>query len=132
MDFSVTTPAILFPATSLILLAYTAKLIHLGSLVRALKNKFQQQQQPGLLKEMENLKKRIFLIRSMQAAGVCCLLFCSTCMLCLFANWLLAAKISFSISLILLLMALACCFREIQISATALQIALQELEEDKK
>ncbi|WP_207420967.1 DUF2721 domain-containing protein [Desertivirga brevis] len=132
MTFTVTTPAILFPATSLILLAYTVKLLHLGGLVRALKNKFQEEQQPDLLKEMENLRQRIFLIRNMQAFGVCCLLFCSICMLCLFADWFLAAKISFSISLLMLLLALAYCFREIQISATALQIALEELGENEK
>lgn len=128
MSFSVTTPAILFPATSLILLAYTAKLLHLGSLVRVLKNKFKEEKHPDLLKEIKNLKQRIFLIRNMQAFGVCCLLFCSICMLSLFANFFLAAKISFGVSLLMLLLALAYCFREIQISATALQITLEEIE----
>ena len=123
--FSVTTPAILFPATSLILLAYTAKLLHLAHLIRTIKVQFQQSKKPELLKEMENLKKRIYLIRNMQTFGVSCLFFCSVCMLMLFANLLDVARVCFNLSLLMLLCSLFLCFKEILISANALKIVLK-------
>jgi len=128
--FTITTPAILFPATTLILLAYTAKLVHIGGLVRLLKGRFLVDKDPEVLKEMRNLYKRIYLIRNMQAFGVGCLLFSSVCMIFLFANQLDAAGICFSISLLMLLCSLFLCFREIQISATALKIELRGIGEE--
>lgn len=124
MQIEITTPAILFPATTLILLAYTAKLIQTGSLMRALKNKAVENCSPKLLQEMKNLRKRVYLIKNMQVCGVTCLFFASLCMLMLFANLVIPARICFGISLLMLLISLFFCFREIQISTKALNVEL--------
>ena len=124
MQIEITTPAILFPATTLILLAYTAKLIQTGTLMRSLKNKAMKSKAPKLLLEIKNLRKRIYLIKNMQISGVGCLFFATLCMLMLFANLIKPAGICFSISLLMLLLSLFFCFREIQISTNALKVEL--------
>jgi len=122
---TITMPAILFPAISLILLAYTVKLIHLGALVRTMKSQYLQTHNQALLSQLVNLRKRIYLIRDMQALGIGSFIFSVFCMLLLFAGYLEIAKYSFGVSLVLLLIALFLSFREIYISAAALKIEIE-------
>ena len=122
---TITMPAILFPAISLILLAYTVKLIHLGSLVRTMKSQYMQSHNQALLSQLANLRKRIYLIRDMQALGIGSFIFSVFCMLLLFVGYLEIAKYSFGVSLVLLLIALFLSFREIYISAAALKIEIE-------
>jgi len=125
---TITMPAILFPAISLILLAYTVKLIHLGGLVRTMKSQYMQSHNEALLSQLANLRKRIYLIRDMQALGIGSFIFSVFCMLLLFVGYLEIAKYSFGVSLVLLLIALFLSFREIYISAAALKIEIEGLE----
>ena len=127
--FAITTPAILFPAISLILLAYTAKLAQLGSLVRSLKNQYLKHKNPEIPPQVANIKKRIYLIRNMQVCGILSFICGVLCMLALFAESIQVAKYCFSISLIFLLVALLLSFREITLSANALKIVLKDWEE---
>ena len=122
---TITMPAILFPAISLILLAYTVKLIHLGGLVRTMKSQYMQSHNEALLSQLANLRKRIYLIRDMQALGIGSFIFSVFCMLLLFVGYLEIAKYSFGVSLVLLLIALFLSFREIYISAAALKIEIE-------
>ena len=125
--FDITTPAILFPAISLILLAYTAKLLHLGNLARNLKVQYFQSRDKTILEQIANLRKRIYLIRNMQFCGVGSFFFSVLCMLFLFFNETETAMGVFGISLIFLLAALYFSFREVQMSATALRIELKDV-----
>ena len=125
---TITMPAILFPAISLILLAYTVKLIHLGGLVRTMKSQYMQSHNQALLSQLANLRKRIYLIRDMQALGIGSFIFSVFCMLLLFVGYLEIAKYSFGVSLVLLLIALYLSFREIYISAAALKIEIEGMD----
>lgn len=128
MEFSITTPAILFPAISLLLLAYTNRFMALASLIRSLKTQYLESQNPNLIGQISNLRKRIYLIRNMQACGIASFFLCVICMLLLFINNQEIAKYTFGLSLILLLVSLYLSLREIQISIEALKIELSELE----
>lgn len=136
MELSITTPAILFPAISLLLLAYTNRFMALASLIRNLKNQYIESHNPNLISQISNLRRRIYLIRNMQACGIASFSLCVICMLLLFNNIQLIAEYVFGLSLILLLISLYLSFREIQISIEALKIELSELEsstfQDKK
>ncbi|WP_207425201.1 DUF2721 domain-containing protein [Pedobacter sp. SYSU D00535] len=125
--FTITTPAILFPAISLILLAYTTKFIHLGGLVRNLKNQYQKNKSPNILSQLLNIRRRIYLIRSMQALGIASFACSVMCMLLLFGGYIQVAAIVFSLSLLFLLSALALSVWEIIISAEALKTELEDL-----
>ena len=124
MDFSLTTPALLFPAISLLLLAYTNRFLALASLVRELKDRWRQRPDPGIPAQIANLKVRIRLIKRMQLLGVACFFLSVLTMLLIFVGWKLAAEAAFGLGLVLLLASLALSLRELSISADALDILL--------
>jgi hypothetical protein len=130
MDISISTPALLFPTISLLMLAYTNRFLALTSAVRKLLEQYRQDHQTGLLKQIHALRFRINLIKYMQTIGVSSLFLCVLCMAALFAGWTLAANIIFAGSLALMLVSLALSAWEIQLSANALDLALRDIEED--
>jgi uncharacterized membrane protein YeiB len=69
-ELTLTTPSLLFSAVSLILLAYTNRFISYASLVRTLKEKHQQTHDPKDIAQIANLRKRLYLTRSMQILGL--------------------------------------------------------------
>lgn len=129
MDINLTTPALLFPAISLLLLAYTNRFLALAALIRNLHSKYKQNKDQFILGQIRNLRKRVILIRNMQALGVLSLLFCVVCMFVIFAGNPVLGEYVFGISLILLIASLALSVYEIQISVFALKIQLSDLED---
>jgi hypothetical protein len=128
MELSVNTPALLFPCISLLLLAYTNRFLAIATLIRGLKTKYASAHEPGLIKQIINLRKRVIIIRNMQAAAVLSLLLCVMCMFLIFAGYQSYAQIIFGCSLILMLVSLGLSILEITISVNALKIELQDLE----
>jgi len=129
MDINLTTPALLFPAISLLLLAYTNRFLTLATLIRTLHAKYKEDPHDVLLDQIKNLRKRVILIRNMQAFGVISLLLCVVCMFLLFANEQIAGRYTFGVSLILLIISLGLSVYEIQISVRALKLQLSDMEE---
>ncbi len=129
-EMSLGTPALLFPAVSLLLLAYTNRFLALASVVRGLHARYKQSGERALLGQIHNLRQRLALIRSMQAAGVLSLLVCVMCMFALFAGYTKVAHALFGVSLITMMISLGISVREIQISTVALSIQLRDLEAD--
>lgn len=128
MEITLTTPALLFPTVSLLLLAYTNRFLALAALIRNLHSQYQENGDEGIIRQIENLRTRVVLIKNMQALGVSSLLLCVVCMGALFAGWELAGKVVFGTSLVLLTASLALSIREIQISVNALNLLLRDLE----
>ena len=130
MEISISTPALLFPTISLLMLAYTNRFLALASAVRKLLEQYQQNHRNELLEQIHALRFRIALIKNMQTVGISSLFLCVLCMAALFAGWTLAANMIFAGSLALMLVSLALSAWEIQLSANALNLALREIEED--
>ena len=84
MDITLTTPALLFPALSLLLLAYTNRFLGLSTVIRNLHADYQRSPNPNLLGQIDNLRYRVVLIRNMQIVGAASILGCVVCMLVLF------------------------------------------------
>jgi hypothetical protein len=122
-----TTPALLFPAISLLLLAYTNRFLGLASVIRKLHADHQQTQYPHYLGEIENLRKRVNLIRDMQTVGTGSLLCCTLSMALLFFGWTVAAQVMFSVSLVLMAASLTISILEIRMSVGALDLHLADL-----
>ncbi|MDP1545213.1 MAG: DUF2721 domain-containing protein [Anaerolineales bacterium] len=131
MDFSLTTPALLFPTVSLLLLAYTNRFLTLATIIRNLHPQYQHEHSENLLGQIANLRYRVYLIRNTQIYGVLSLLFCVVSMFALFAGWEAGGKWSFGIALVLMIVSLAISLRELQISVGALELLLSELEDGK-
>lgn len=127
MELSLTTPALLFPALSLLLLAYTNRFLAVASVIRQLHAQIKGGM-PQYHEELASLRHRVRLIQQMQAIGVLSLFFCVLCMFLLFAGWIFPGKIAFAIALVLLLSSLALSVREIQLSSDALNLHLSDLE----
>jgi hypothetical protein len=129
MDINLTTPALLFPAISLIMLAYTNRFLGLATVIRNLRDRYEQRHEPHVPKQIESLRRRVLLIRNMQAFGAASLLGCMLCMLFLFLGWVDIGKVVFAVSVILMAISLAISLREIQISVIALELNLSDMEQ---
>ncbi len=127
MKIELTTPALLFPAISLLLLAYTNRFLALAALTRQLKSSLNKGNYISNSLQIANLKKRLNQIVYMQAAGVASILFCTISMIFLFVGKEQAGQISFAISLFLMLLSLVISLTEILISSKALKIELEEI-----
>lgn len=128
MEITLTTPALLFPAISLLLLAYTNRFLTLANLIRELHKSYKTNPEDVILAQLSNLRYRVYLIRNMQAFGVAGFFLCVLCMLVLFAGQLALGKLIFGLSLVLLMISLGISMREIQISVDALAYRLSDIE----
>jgi uncharacterized membrane protein len=132
MDISITTPALLFPAVTLLMLAYTNRFNTLATIIRNLHSKFQTERTENLLAQIANLRYRVYLIRNMQIFGVLSLLLCVVSMFALFAGWLAGGQWSFAIALVLMIVSMLLSLRELQVSVGALDLLLSEMGEGEK
>jgi hypothetical protein len=132
MELTLTTPALLFPTISLLILAYTNRFIAIGSRIRNLHSLYQKEKSDILLGQMQILKRRVRMIRDLQIVGIVCLFFCVLTMFLIFENQPEFAKHSFELSLILLMVAFGLSAWEIILSTRALNIQLTDLEEKEK
>jgi Zn-dependent membrane protease YugP len=128
MNIDLTTPAVLFPALSLLLLAYTNRFLALASVIRKLHAEHKVAPDPAYLGQIENLRWRIRLVRNMQFCGVLSLLLCTVCMFLLFCGLILPAEIVFTASLLVMIVSLVFSLVEIQSSVRALDLHLQDIE----
>lgn len=75
-ELTLTTPALLFSAVSLILLAYTNRFLSYAQLVRQLRDRYMENPTDITVAQIENLRKRLNLTRTMQGLGIASLLLC--------------------------------------------------------
>jgi len=127
MTLSIETPALLFSATSLILLAYTNRFLTIAQIVRGLKKTYDQEHNKSILLQIKNLNLRLSLIRYMQLFGVLCLFLSVFGMLVLFFDLQTIGIYFFAFSILSLLISLAISFWEISISVQALRLHLSDL-----
>ena len=130
MEISLNTPALLFPAISLLLLAYTNRFLAIASLVRKLHDDYtQHKNEQSALLQIRSLHKRLGYIRLMQGAGVFSFLLCVVCMYSIYNGWNDVAKYVFAGSLLSLLFSLICSLIEIFQSLNALEVLIHDIEE---
>ena len=132
MDFTLSTPALLFPTVSLLMLAYTNRFLTLATIIRGLHDRYKNDQDDNLFGQIANLRYRVYLIRNMQIFGVLSLLFCVVSMFALFAGWVVGGQWAFAIALILMIVSMLISLRELQISVGALDLLLVELEDEER
>lgn len=129
MIISLTTPAMLFPAVSLLLLAYTNRFVTLASIIR---NFDPEHSTESTQQQITNLRKRIYLIRRMQEAGVISFFLCVLSMMALYWQYEQVGGYIFAASLVCLLYSLFLSVREINISCDALDVHLKNFKVDFK
>jgi hypothetical protein len=133
MEITFNTPALLFPAISLLLLAYTNRFLALANLVRRLHDEYKSEQKnPVLLRQIRSLRRRINLVRYMQGLGVFSFACCVVVMYCIYSEWTAAARYIFALSLLSLLVSLIISLIEITQSTKAIELELSDIEELEK
>jgi hypothetical protein len=134
MDLSLTTPALLFPAISLLLLAYTNRFLALAGVIRNLHDRGQ----PGgsdsgsIQAQIRNLRKRVHIVKHMQGLGAGSFFGCVLTMLLIYSGLKTPANVVFGGSLLLLLGSLFLSLWEIQISVVALEAHLADMDEENR
>lgn len=133
MEININTPALLFPAITLLLLAYTNRFLALANLVRKLHDEYKKDEKhPILLRQIRSLRRRINLVRYMQGLGVVSFICCVVCMYCIYREWMEVAKYVFAFSLISLMTSLIISLMEITQSTKAIDLELSDIEELEK
>ena len=129
MVISINIPALLFPAISLLLLAFTNRFLVIAQIIRELHKKYLEHDDKVLIMgQIKNLRRRLTLIRDMQILGVLSFFFCVLSMIFIFYGRLDLGSYLFGFSLILLLASLIYSLRELQISTKALDLELSKME----
>lgn len=126
MEMTITTPSLLFPAISLLLLAYTNRFVTLTNVIRQLSAPEGSAAKEIVRRQIEGLRKRLQIIRLMQANGVMSFVFCTLSMFALLLQFYLLGQFLFAVSLILLVVSLLFSFYEVNISTNAINIELEK------
>jgi hypothetical protein len=129
MELTIQTPALLFPAVSFLLLAYTNKFLAIANLIRKLVSDYEKDRKSHLFKQIRSLRRRLMLIRWMQAFGIGSILLCVVTIFLIYEGLQIWAKILFGLSLLMMIVSLVLSLMEIFLSAGALRVLLKELEE---
>lgn len=128
MEITLSTPALLFPAISLLMLAYTNRFLSVAAVIRGLHNYFRDHPDETVYaRQIDQLRRRVRLIRDMQLFGVLSLLLCTLSMFALFGERLVIGKILFSASLVSMIVSLVLSLVEIYRSVGALDLQLADM-----
>ena len=132
-ELTLTTPSILFLAISLIMLAYTNRFLAYAQVIRNLKGEHENRPSAMTKLQLDNLRKRLYMARSMQIYGVISLLLC-VCTFFIYIGLQTLAVYTFGVALLLLVISLGISVKEILISVKALEFRLDNVtpEEEKK
>lgn len=128
MNFDITTPALLFSAISLWMLAFTNRFLAVANLVRQFVALYAEKREEGIYKQLINFRVRLQLIKYTQFFGTLSFFLCVLCMFTIFAGQILLAEIIFGGSLVMLMVSLLLSLYEVFISIGALKLELEKLE----
>lgn len=130
IEIDINTPALLFPAITLLMLAYTNRFLSLASLIRKLHDDYLRgDRERNILQQIKNIRTRLNLIRYMQGLSIMSFLCCVLCMYSIFRGWMLIAHWVFAGSLIFLLASILLSLLEINKSTKALELEISDIEE---
>lgn len=132
MDITINTPALLFPAISLVMLAYTNRFMALSSVVRQLHDRYNKHEdKPNLMlhAQIKSLRFRLRLVKNMQILGVSSFLVAIFCMGFIYFERMDWARITFAISIILFASSLVFSLVELFQSTRSLELELSDVED---
>ncbi|MEM0932108.1 MAG: DUF2721 domain-containing protein [Bacteroidota bacterium] len=128
MELNLSIPALLFPAISLTMLAYNARYLAIAALIRQLNKQFLETEESPLRKQIHSLRKRLDIIKNMQATAIVSFLLAAITMFLIYVELMVWANIIFGISLVFLMVSLILSLIEVQLSTKALGIQLSNME----
>ncbi len=128
MQLTLSIPALLFPAISLTMLAYNARYLAIAALIRQLHAQYKKTGSKSVGRQVQQLRKRLTLIKNMQATAIFSFLLAVITMLLIYLEQTFWANLVFGASLFALILSLILSLTEVQLSTKALAIQLQDIE----
>lgn len=128
MDITITTPALLFPAISVLFLAYSNRFLAIASRIREQHNLFNKTQSPVAKKQIDSLRLRIRFIVAMQILGVVGIICCTLAMGLIFYGLQYYGNMTFGFSMVFIVLSLLASISELLLSTKALNIELEDME----
>lgn len=128
MQLTLSIPALLFPAISLTMLAYNARYLAIAALIRQLYKEFEATSSTPLERQIAQLRKRLGIIKNMQASAIISFLLSAVSMFLIYVEMTVWANVIFGISLVALMISLLLSLIEVQLSTKALGIQLKNME----
>lgn len=128
MQLNLSIPALLLPAISLTMLAYNARYLAIAALIRQLHKQFEETSAQPLKQQIHQLRKRLGIIKNMQATAIISFLLAAVTMFLIYVELNVWANIIFGISLVFLVISLLLSLLEVQLSTKALGIQLKNME----
>lgn len=130
MDISINTPALLFPAISLVLLAYTNRYLALANRIRNLHDKYLEKGVNDLVlhAQIKSIRYRLKLIRNMQMLGMMSIITSICSIFLIYIDQTAIAHVLFAFSLLAFMISLGISLLEISLSNKALELELSDME----
>ena len=129
MDISINTPALLFPAITLVMLAYTNRYIAIASTVRSLHDNYGKYEDKRIIHgQIKSLRYRLKLIKNMQILGVFSFLCCIICMYFIYSEIFFLAHFAFAVAIISFAISLLISLNELNLSTKAIELELSDIE----
>lgn len=129
-ELSLATPSILFSAISLIMLAYTNRFLAYTQVIRNISAEYHKEPSARIRRQISNLRKRLHMTRWMQILGILSLFLCVVCTFLIYIELQAAAKWTFGVALVALIVSLGISIAEIQISTRSLEIHLDNIKQE--
>jgi len=129
MDITINTPALLFPAISLIMLAYTNRFLSVAALIRDLHKQYKLTDDTVVSCQITFLKIRLRMIQNMQYLGISSFVFALLSMYLMYINSMQLARISFALAVVTFACSFIISLLEIRQSTKALEVALRDMQD---
>lgn len=130
MDITINIPALLFPAISLIMLAYTNRFLSVAALIRDLHKQYKSADDTTVVScQITFLKIRLRMIKNMQYLGISSFVFALLSMYLMYINSMQFARISFALAVVMFACSLIISLLEIRQSTKALEVALRDMQD---
>ena len=129
-EITISTPALVFPALSVLMLAYTNRFIAISKRVRALHAEHKNNPAKNLKKQIKSLHKRLMFIRNMQVLAITGFLINMISIFLILISLPKVATVLFGVGLLAIIGSLLISVLEINMSVQAMSFELEEDEAD--
>lgn len=128
MDIAVTTPALLFPAITILFLAYSNRFLTIAGRIREKHADFNKTHSPIAQKQIVSFRRRLRYIVAMELFAVLGIISCIVSTGFIFYGLQFFGNVSFAISMLFIILSLFASMIELMVSTRALNIELEDME----
>ncbi|MEI6746619.1 MAG: DUF2721 domain-containing protein [Methylococcaceae bacterium] len=129
IDIAITTPALLFPAITILFLAYSNRFLTIATRIREKHADFNKTHSPIAQKQIASFRRRLRFIVAMELFAVSGIISCTVAMGFIFFN-LQLGNFAFCISIVFITLSLFASIIELLLSTKALNIELEDMEQN--